>query len=67
MEPKAQTSERLSEGLRLSMEIVNDLPSARPGELDAAIHDALGRLGRFTDSDRTYIFRIRDGQAYGFG
>ena len=63
MEPKAQTSERLSEGLRLSMEIVNDLLSARPDELDAAIHDALGRLGRFTDSDRTYIFRIRDGHA----
>ncbi|MEX0430696.1 GGDEF domain-containing protein [Spiribacter insolitus] len=42
------------------MGIVNELLDARPRELDEAIHRALERLGRFTESDRTYVFRIRD-------
>ncbi|GEM_PF-1659298 len=55
--------ERLTQGLRLSMEIVNDLLGARPDDLDRAIQAALEKLGVFTESDRTYVFRIRDGVA----
>ena len=58
-----ETTQRLTEGLHLSMEIVNDLLEARPRQLDDAIHAALARLGRFTNSDRTYVFRIRGGVA----
>jgi diguanylate cyclase (GGDEF)-like protein len=45
------------------MEIVNDLLTARPNDLDGSIDAALDKLGRFTASDRTYVFRIRDGVA----
>jgi len=30
-------------------------------EIDAGIHDALERIGRFASADRSYIFRIYDG------
>lgn len=54
-------SARLTKGLSLSVDIVNQLLTAGPAELDGAIYRALGDLGQFTDSDRTYVFRIRDG------
>ena len=59
----ATATERLTEGLALSVDIVNQLLTAGPADLDDAIHRALGDLGRFTQSDRTYVFRIRDGVA----
>ncbi|TCP60659.1 diguanylate cyclase (GGDEF)-like protein [Rhodovulum bhavnagarense] len=56
------SEDRLAKGLRLCVDIINDVLSASDVELDRMIDKALARLGAFTDSDRTYVFRLRDGQ-----
>ncbi len=52
--------DRLTEGLRLSVDIINDILQAPEVELDRMIGKGLAKLGGFTKSDRTYVFRIRD-------
>lgn len=49
--------ERLTTAQALSVELIDGLLSAPHSGLDEAISDALGRMGGFCGSDRTYLFR----------
>ena len=49
--------DRLTAAQALSVELINDLMSARHADLDAVVTSALGRMGAFCGSDRTYLFR----------
>lgn len=43
------------------VDITNELLGAHPAETDAAINRALERMGQLAESDRTYVFRLRNG------
>ncbi|MCC5859070.1 MAG: sensor domain-containing diguanylate cyclase [Ectothiorhodospiraceae bacterium] len=60
MSEASRKLDRLTEGLRLSVDIINDILQAPEVELDRMIGKGLAKLGEFTKSDRTYVFRIRD-------
>lgn len=47
------------------VDITNELLSAPCEARDDAIHQALGRMGTLASSDRTYVFRLRDGGRMG--
>ncbi|MFD1913525.1 hybrid sensor histidine kinase/response regulator [Halodurantibacterium flavum] len=52
--------DRLTRIQPLVVEILNNLLKCAIEETDAAVHEALARLGQFCGSDRTYVFVVRD-------
>lgn len=52
---------RLGYGHELLARVLRELLRADADALDAAIHNALARLGAFCRVDRAYLFRVRDG------